>query len=58
MKIARRRIRKLRIHVQAVPVVAGRFLPIRQSLNQIVKVCVRNAQPVEYGQVLYQVRPA
>ena len=24
----------------------------------IVQICVRNAQPVEYGQVLYKVRPA
>jgi len=24
----------------------------------IVQVCVKNAQPVEYGQVLFRVRPA
>jgi acetyl-CoA carboxylase biotin carboxyl carrier protein len=26
--------------------------------GQVVEVCVKNAQPVEYGQVLFRVRPA
>jgi len=29
-----------------------------ECAGEVVEVCVRNAQPVEYGQVLYRVRPA
>jgi len=29
-----------------------------ECAGKVVEVCVQNAQPVEYGQVLYRVRPA